>query len=76
MPRRGRATDIRHTGRHDGVPLAAGQHRVSLHTEPWNLASIATAERAGYLREGLLRSWMEVDAKRVDALVYAAVRPH
>lgn len=51
-------------------------HRVSLHIEPWNRASLATAERAGYQREGLLRSWMEVDGVRVDALAYAALRPH
>src|SRR5260221_1428429 len=31
--------------------------RLELQVEPWNTASIRTAEKAGYQREGLLRSW-------------------
>jgi RimJ/RimL family protein N-acetyltransferase len=50
-------------------------HRLQLHIEPWNTASIRTAERAGYQREGLLRSYQEIAGRRRDMLLYAAVRP-
>lgn len=50
-------------------------HRIALHIEPWNTASIRTAERAGYEREGMLRSYMEIGGRRRDMLLYAAVRP-
>jgi RimJ/RimL family protein N-acetyltransferase len=48
--------------------------RIELHIEPWNLASVRTAERAGYEREGLLRSYQEIGGRRRDMLLYAAVR--
>jgi len=50
-------------------------HRVELHIEPWNTASVRTAEAAGYSREGLLRSHQEIGGRRVDVLRYAATRP-
>ncbi|WP_202923032.1 GNAT family N-acetyltransferase [Nesterenkonia haasae] len=49
-------------------------HRVELYIEPWNVGSIRTAERAGYLREGLLRSHQEIGGVRQDMLLYGAVR--
>ncbi|NIH85726.1 GNAT family N-acetyltransferase [Amycolatopsis granulosa] len=49
-------------------------HRVELFIEPWNAASVRTAEAAGYEREGYLRSYREIGGKRVDMLLYAAVR--
>ena len=52
-----------------------GLHRIELHIEPWNTASIRTAERAGYEREGLLRSHQEIGGRRRDMLLYAAIRP-
>lgn len=52
-----------------------GLHRISLFIEPWNTASIRVAERAGYLREGVLRRHMEIDGSRRDMLLYAALRP-
>src|SRR3954447_9631706 len=53
----------------------SGVYRVELHIEPWNRGSIRTAERAGYQREGLLRSHQEIGGQRRDMLLYAAVRP-
>lgn len=50
-------------------------HRVELFIEPWNSGSIHTAERAGYQREGLLRSYQEIGGVRRDMLLYATVRP-
>jgi RimJ/RimL family protein N-acetyltransferase len=50
-------------------------HRVELYIEPWNVASIRTAEASGYEREGLLRSHQEIGGRRVDMLLYAVVRP-
>ncbi|MFH8754145.1 GNAT family N-acetyltransferase [Streptomyces atroolivaceus] len=45
--------------------------RVQLFVEPWNTASVRTAESAGYRREGLLRGWQEIGGRRRDMLVYA-----
>ncbi|MGW0710727.1 GNAT family N-acetyltransferase [Streptomyces sp. NPDC002643] len=50
-------------------------HRIELYIEPWNMASLRTAELAGFEREGLLRSHQEIGGKRVDMLVYAEIRP-
>ena len=47
--------------------------RLQLNVEPWNTASIMTAERAGFQREGLLRSWQGVGDKRSDMYMYARV---
>ncbi|MCF6742693.1 GNAT family N-acetyltransferase [Blastococcus sp. KM273128] len=52
-----------------------GLARVQLHIEPWNTASVRTAERAGYQREGLLRRYMEIGGRRRDMLLFAALRP-
>lgn len=49
-------------------------HRVELYIEPWNIASLRTAERAGYTREGLLRSHQEIGGRRRDMLLYASLR--
>lgn len=48
--------------------------RIALYIEPWNIGSVRTAERAGYAREGLLRSHQVIDGKRCDMLLYATVR--
>jgi len=45
--------------------------RLQLHVEPWNMASVRTAESAGYTCEGLLRSWQEVGERRRDMYVYS-----
>jgi [ribosomal protein S5]-alanine N-acetyltransferase len=45
--------------------------RVQLFIEPWNTASMRTAESAGYRREGLLRGWQQVGDRRQDMLLYA-----
>lgn len=49
--------------------------RIELYVEPWNQGSIRTAERVGYQREGLLRSHQTIGGRRVDMLLYAALRP-
>ncbi len=49
--------------------------RVELYIEPWNAASIKAAERAGFSREGLLRSHQAIGGQRVDMCLFAAVRP-
>jgi RimJ/RimL family protein N-acetyltransferase len=45
--------------------------RLELYVEPWNTASLRTAERAGFTREGLLRSWQRVGDQRKDMYMYA-----
>lgn len=49
-------------------------HRIELYIEPWNTASIRVAERAGYVREGLLRSHQSIGGSRRDMILYAAIR--
>lgn len=51
-----------------GLP---GVHRLELYVEPWNEASWRTAERVGYQREGLLRSWQAVGEERHDMYMYS-----
>lgn len=51
-----------------------GLHRMQLFIEPWNTASLRTAERAGYQREGVLRGYMEIGGSRRDMVVWAALR--
>lgn len=46
-------------------------HRLELYVEPWNEGSWRAAERAGYLREGLLRSWEPVGPERRDMYMYS-----
>jgi RimJ/RimL family protein N-acetyltransferase len=48
-----------------------GLARLSLFTEPSNERSQQVAERSGFLREGLLRSYAEVGGTRVDNVVYS-----
>jgi [ribosomal protein S5]-alanine N-acetyltransferase len=50
-------------------------HRIELYIEPWNAGSVATAERAGFEREGLLRSHQEIGGRRRDMVLYATIRP-
>lgn len=45
--------------------------RLQLFVEPWNEGSWRAAERCGYQREGLLRSWQQVGQQRKDMLVYS-----
>lgn len=45
--------------------------RLQLYVEPWNAASQRTAERAGFQREGLLRSWQQVGEERRDMIMYS-----
>ncbi|WP_326697238.1 GNAT family N-acetyltransferase [Streptomyces sp. NBC_01754] len=45
--------------------------RLQLLVEPWNTASVRTAESAGFRREGLLRGWQQVGDERRDMLMYA-----
>jgi len=49
-------------------------HRIELYIEPWNMGSIKTGERAGFKREGLLRSHQEIGGRRRDMLLYATIR--
>jgi ribosomal-protein-alanine N-acetyltransferase len=43
-----------------------GVARLGLLTEPSNQGSLRVAERSGFHREGLLRSYTEIDGRRVD----------
>lgn len=48
-----------------------GVPRLELYVEPWNEASIRTAERAGFVREGLLRQWELVAGQRRDMWMFS-----
>jgi RimJ/RimL family protein N-acetyltransferase len=43
-----------------------GVKRIGLLADPRNVASLRVAERAGFRREGVLRSWVDVNDERVD----------
>jgi RimJ/RimL family protein N-acetyltransferase len=45
--------------------------RLQVTTDPANIASQAVAERAGFRREGLLRSYVEIKGRRMDRIMYA-----
>ncbi len=49
-------------------------HRIELYIEPWNTASVRTAERAGFSPEGLLRSHQWIGGTRRDLLLFARIR--
>lgn len=48
-----------------------GLHRIGLLADPRNVASVRLAERAGFKREGVLRSWVDVNGERVDHASYS-----
>ena len=48
-----------------------GIARLELYVEPSNEASWRVAERCGYRREGLLRSWERVGERRADMYMYS-----
>lgn len=54
--------------------LALGEvSRLELYVEPWNEGSWRAAERCGYQREGLLRSWQTVGNERKDMFMYGLI---
>jgi RimJ/RimL family protein N-acetyltransferase len=48
-----------------------GVQRISLLADPRNAPSVGVAERAGFHREGVLRSWVDVNGERVDHVSYS-----
>jgi [ribosomal protein S5]-alanine N-acetyltransferase len=52
-----------------------GLARLELYVEPWNEASWHAAEKLGYRREGLLRSWQQVGDARRDMYMYSLLEP-
>ena len=47
--------------------------RVQVFVAPENVAATRLAESAGFRREGVLRSYWEVDGQRLDVVVFARV---
>lgn len=47
--------------------------RLEAFIEPWNIASVVVAERAGFQREGLMRSFAPLGDGRRDAYLYARI---
>jgi RimJ/RimL family protein N-acetyltransferase len=48
--------------------------RVQLVAEPENEPSLRVAEKAGFTREGVLRSYMEFNGRRRDGVMYSLLR--
>jgi RimJ/RimL family protein N-acetyltransferase len=53
---------------------AGGLVRLELPTPVDHHAAVRVAARAGYYREGVLRSYLELHGKRVDVAMWALVR--
>jgi len=51
-----------------------GMLRVHAEVFEWNLASMRVLEKAGYVREGVLRGSAFKDRKQIDQVVFARVR--
>jgi ribosomal-protein-alanine N-acetyltransferase len=51
--------------------LDAGLARVQAHVELHNIASQRVLESTGFKREGHLRSYLVLDTRRADALIYS-----
>jgi [ribosomal protein S5]-alanine N-acetyltransferase len=66
----GRALDLVSGWAFEVLPI----HRLNAYVEPWNVASIRTAESAGFRSEGLLRSWELVDGEPKDMLSMSRLR--
>ena len=48
-----------------------GVRRIGLLADPRNVTSVRLAERAGFEREGVLRSWVDVNGERVDHVSFS-----
>jgi RimJ/RimL family protein N-acetyltransferase len=51
-----------------------GVERIGLLADPRNESSVRVAERAGFKREGVLRSWTDVNGERVDHVSFSLLR--
>jgi ribosomal-protein-alanine N-acetyltransferase len=50
-----------------------GVARVEIHVRPDNPGSQRVAERAGFTREGILRSYLEIKGERFDSVVFSLI---
>jgi [ribosomal protein S5]-alanine N-acetyltransferase len=48
-----------------------GTGRVQLFTEPGNVASQRVAEKAGFMREGLLRRYLYIKGQHRDGVIFS-----
>jgi len=71
--RRGYVTAALHAVSRWGLTLD-GIARLEVYVEPWNQGSWRAAERVGYQREGLLRSWQAVGQERRDMYMYSLLK--
>ena len=53
------------------MPATLPLFRLQVTTDPGNLASQGVAERAGFRREGLLRSYVEIKGRPRDRVMYS-----
>jgi RimJ/RimL family protein N-acetyltransferase len=71
-PDRGRGVASRATRLLSRWALAEwGVARLEIHVRPDNPASQRVAERAGFTREGVLRSYLELRGRRYDSVVFS-----
>jgi ribosomal-protein-alanine N-acetyltransferase len=48
-----------------------GAGRLQLHADVENIASQRVAEKAGFIREGVQRSWIDIRGERRDMVSYS-----
>lgn len=57
----------------DWLLTDGGVARLEAFIEPWNVGSIRVAERAGFEKEGLMRSFAPLNGERRDAYLFARI---
>ncbi|WP_369077269.1 GNAT family N-acetyltransferase [Paractinoplanes deccanensis] len=57
----------------DWLLTDGGVARLEAYIEPWNVGSQRVASKAGFTREGLIRSFAPIGGERRDAYLYARI---
>ena len=71
--RRGGVTSEAVTAVADWLLADGDVARLEAFIEPWNVGSIRVAERAGFEREGLMKSFAPLNGERRDAYLFARI---
>jgi RimJ/RimL family protein N-acetyltransferase len=71
--RQGGVTSEAVTDAADWLLTEGGVARLEAFIEPWNVGSIRVAERAGFEKEGLMKSFAPLNGQRRDTYLFARI---